>query len=177
MFDFSTRSSWRRCLNQAIDLVLGGKMTAEEFRAAARPSPDPRDPNPVTVMEARAEASRQAKEEARRLAAEAAARKATKAAKIDAWRDKKVWALSGFFLEDTTLELYTLTEIEEWARDYGYCLCGKDPCVSACLLAPGEDGNFCVNFSDYFQDCGLNLRPVKFARFATSLRETVARRR
>ena len=124
-FYTETRSSWRKSLDKAVQLVLDGKMTRDEFLAASRPSPDARDPLP----EARLEAALATKAERDRRAAEWQARQQREAderkAKIDALRDAQVWALGGFYLEEMGEPEYTLAELQEWADSYGYVFAGR----------------------------------------------------
>lgn len=126
-FEFCTesRSAWRRSLDRALQLVAEGKMTVEEFLAAARPSPDSRDPLPATKLRSRLAVAENAEAAAAAEAQHRAAETARRQAAVESLRGQRVWALSGFYLEDATPGLYTLDELRRWADSWGYVFAGQ----------------------------------------------------
>jgi hypothetical protein len=147
--------------------VIDGKMTREEFLMAAKPSPDHRDSPPVTILDARIAILAAA---ARRRADVAAAR----ASKIAHFRNERVWSLAGFWMEDSTPELYSLSNLERWADWAGYPLRGSRATVSAVLMVEGETGEIIVDLSGHFYDSDNPGRLFNFDKCKASLRKFVA---
>lgn len=71
----------------------------------------------------------------------------------DANRNKRIWRLSGLFLEDTSVATYTLAELESWRDVFGGVFQFVDPAIYVAA------GDVQLDWSEYFKDyCGGKRR-------------------
>ena len=162
----TTRSAWNKSIHQAMQAVIAGTMTADEFRAVALPSPDCRDQSPeirlqmaLKTKETRDAQSAQDQDRRRR-------NEEQRALLFEKYKNECVWVLCGFPMEHTTSPICTLSELRAWARSYGYVFSGDRTGFSAVAVA--DDG--------YDQDMALMLehdidleRPFRFVKAAQHL--------
>lgn len=109
---------------------------------------------PAEVIEAaKAKAAERAAKEAAKQAAWLARREEHRAT-IESLRHRRCWVLGGCYMEDRTIQRYTLQELEDW-RDWARYFQFKDPTVVVTALA--EDGSVITSddWSLHFKEtCG-----------------------
>jgi len=170
MFTIETgsRSAWRKSTERAIERVLDGRMSEEEFAEIAVPSPDPRDPAPEEMLSKR-RAAAQVAADAELLSKQAREREvAETAAFVAANHADQVWRLCGAYIEDTSCDTYTLDEIRAWA-DWARAYLGSERPE---LYATSGKVSLSLAQNLYCTD----RRSTDYARAAKDLREFVSER-
>jgi hypothetical protein len=104
---------------------------------------------------------------------------AKRQAVIDQFGERRVWRLSGFHVEDLSMDRYTFGEIKDWLAWDAYNLRHNHASVSV-ICERGEEagGDWHLDVSEHFSNpCNDRVRTPSFETLATRLRDYVQMRR
>lgn len=127
----------------------------------------------VAVAEERAR-QQQAESDRRRKQAEEA--QAKRQAVIDEYGNRRVWRLTGLYVDDVSTARYTWAEIAAWL-DWDACNLRHRHASIYAVCGRGEQGDFAIDLSPHFYPCDQCGRTPSFATICERLRDYVQVRR
>ena len=131
---------------------------------------------PAEIREAaeRIAESRRASEaaEAEKRAAERAAVAAKQQAVIEEHGNRRVWRLTGLYVDDVSTARYTWAEIAAWL-DWDACNLRHRHASIYAVCDRGEQGDFTIDLSPHFYPCDQCGRMPSFATICERLRDYV----